>query len=145
MRDLRTTPPRSPRRSRRGQHPESTILTSDWWMVLDRSNERIVYRSTSPLEAFRLARRSAGGSVRLATAPGFGISVSGRRGTVTVIRVPRNGEPKRRRVAIPIQPMDRGESVALPDGSRFTWIPAESPAAPARRRPASTTKARATR
>lgn len=124
-------------------------MTSDWWMVLDRSNERIVYRSTSPLEAFRLARRSAGGSVRLTTAPGFGISVSGRRGTVTVIRVVRNAEPRRRRVAIPIQPMDRGEPVVLPDGSRFTWIPAdpvplvaESAAAPGKRRAARPTRAR---
>lgn len=102
-----------------------TALTHDWWMVLDRANERIVYRSTSPLEAFRLARRSAGGAVRLVPAPGFGISVSGRRGTVTVIRVPRNLETRRPRVAIPIQPMDRGEPVVLPDGSRFTWVPAE--------------------
>jgi hypothetical protein len=99
-------------------------LTDDWWMVLDRSNERIVYRSTSPLEAFRLARRSAGGAVRLAPAPGYGIEVTGRRGTVTVIRVPRNPDTRRRRVAIPITPMDRGEPVLLPDGSRFTWIPA---------------------
>jgi hypothetical protein len=103
-------------------------LTNDWWMVLDRSNERIVYRSTSPLEAFRLARRSAGGAVRLATATGYGISVTGRRGTVTVIRVPRNAAPGRRRVAIPITPMARGEQVELPDGSRFTWIPAAAPA-----------------
>jgi len=98
-------------------------------MVLDRSNERIVYRSTSPLEAFRLARRSAGGAVRLATAPGFGISVTGRRGTVTVIRVARNRDTRRSRVAIPILPMDRGEPVVLPDGSRFTWVPAEVSAA----------------
>jgi hypothetical protein len=98
---------------------------NDWWMVLDRSNERIVYRSTSALEAFRLARRSAGGAVRISTAPGFGISVSGRRGTVTVIRVPRNLTTQRRRVAIPVMPMDRAEQVQLPDGSRFTWIPAE--------------------
>lgn len=116
-------------------------------MVLDRSNERIVYRSTSPLEAFRLARRSAGGAVRLAPAPGFGISVTGRRGTVTVIRVPRNPDTQRRRVAIPVSPMARGESVQLPDGSRFTWIPAipEEPgavvAAAAPRRTASRTKA----
>jgi hypothetical protein len=101
-------------------------LTNDWWMVLDRSNERIVYRSASPLEAFRLARRSAGGAVRLATAPGFGISVTGRRGTVIVIRVPGNPTRGRRRVAIPIAPMARGELVELADGSRFTWIPAES-------------------
>src|SRR5689334_22401289 len=93
-------------------------------MVLDRSNERIVYRSTSALEAFRLARRSAGGAVRLATAPGFGISVTGRRGTVTVIRVPRNVATRPSRVAIPIVAMERRESVQLPDGSRFTWIPA---------------------
>ena len=99
-------------------------MTNDWWMVLDRSNERIVYRSTSALEAFRLARRSAGGAVRLATAPGFGISVTGRRGTVTVIRVPRNVAARPPRVAIPIAVMDRGESVQLPDGSWFTWIPA---------------------
>lgn len=100
-------------------------MTNDWWMVLDRANERIVYRSTSPLEAFRLARRSAGGAVRLAAAPGYGISVTGRRGTVTVIRVPRNLGVRRPRVAIPVQPMDRGEPVVLPDGSRFTWVPAE--------------------
>ena len=100
-------------------------MTNDWWMVLDRSNERIVYRSTSPLEAFRLARRSAGGTVRLATAPGYGISVTGRRGTVTVIRVPHNPAAGKRRVAIPITPMSRGEQVELADGSRFTWIPAE--------------------
>lgn len=103
-------------------------MTNDWWMVLDRSNERIVYRSTSPLEAFRLARRSAGGAVRLATAPGYGVTVTGRRGTVTVIRVPRNPTAARRRVAIPIGPLDRGEQVQLPDGSRFTWIPAPVPA-----------------
>ena len=106
-------------------------MTNDWWMVLDRSNERIVYRSTSALDAFRLARRSAGGPVRLAMAPGYGISVTGRRGTVTVIRVPRNPASGRRRVAIPIMPMDRGEQVQLPDGSRFTWIPAERVAAKA--------------
>ena len=100
-------------------------MTNDWWMVLDRSNERIVYRSTSALEAFRLARRSAGGPVRLTTAPGYGISVAGRRGTVTVIRVPRNPASGRRRVAIPILAQDRGEQVELPDGSRFTWIPAD--------------------
>jgi hypothetical protein len=93
-------------------------------MVLDRSNERIVYRSTSPLEAFRLARRSAGGAVRLATAPGYGITVTGRRGTVTVIRVPRNPSASRRRVAIPVGALEKGEQVQLPDGSRFTWIPA---------------------
>ena len=104
-------------------------MTNDWWMVLDRSNERIVYRSMSPLEAFRLARRSAGGSVRLATAPGYGISVTGRRGTVTVIRVKSNPAAGRRRVAIPITPMTRGEQVELPDGSRFTWIPAPGPVA----------------
>jgi hypothetical protein len=96
-------------------------------MVLDRSNERIVYRSASPLEAFRLARRSAGGAVRLATAPGYGISVTGRRGTVTVIRVPSNPAASKRRVAIPISPIDRAEQVQLPDGSRFTWIPAALP------------------
>jgi len=112
-------------------------LTNDWWMVLDRSNERIVYRSTSPLEAFRLARRSAGGAVRLATATGYGISVIGRRGTVTVIRVPRNPAAGRRRVAIPITPMGRGEQVELPDGSRFTWIPAPVPA-PVQALPATT-------
>lgn len=116
-------------------------MTDDWWMVLDRSNERIVYRSTSPLEAFRLARRSAGGAVRLATAPGFGISVTGRRGTVTVIRVPRNVETRRSRVAIPILPMDRGETVPLPDGSRFTWIPAE--VEPVAATPARTSRSRA--
>ncbi|MFN8519707.1 MAG: hypothetical protein U0667_10050 [Chloroflexota bacterium] len=128
-------------------------MTSDWWMVLDRSNERIVYRSTSPLEAFRLARRSAGGAVRLATGPGFGISVTGRRGTVTVIRVPRNLETRRSRVAIPIQPMHRGEPVLLPDGSRFTWVPAEvavatdaAPVATAKRRASTTARrTRATR
>ncbi len=128
-------------------------MTSDWWMVLDRSNERIVYRSTSPLEAFRLARRSAGGAVRLATGPGFGISVTGRRGTVTVIRVARNLETRRSRVAIPIQPMYRGEAVLLPDGSRFTWVPAEgavavddAPVATTKRRPATTARrTRATR
>src|SRR6476659_1748632 len=103
--------------SRRGQHRGVTILTNDWWMVLDRSNERIVYRSTSALEAFRLARRSAGGTVRLAPAPGYGINVTGRRGTVTVIRVLRNPTSSRRRVAIPIVPMTRGEQVELPDGS----------------------------
>jgi hypothetical protein len=103
-----------------------TILTNDWWMVLDRSSDRIVYRSTSTLEAFRLARRSVGGAVRLAPAPGFGISVTGRRGTVTVIRVPRNPDTQRRRVAIPIIRTGLGESVQLPDGSRFTWIPADA-------------------
>ncbi len=102
-------------------------MTNDWWMVLDRSNERIVYRSTSTLEAFRLARRSAGGAVRLATATGYGISVTGRKGTVTVIRVSGNPAAGKRRVAIPIRPMDRGELVELPDGSRFTWIPAAVP------------------
>ena len=102
-------------------------MTNDWWMVLDRSNERIVYRSTSPLEAFRLARRSAGGAVRLATAPGYGISVTGRRGTVTVIRVPRNPSVSKRRVAIPVGALGKGEQVQLPDGSRFTWIPAPVP------------------
>lgn len=132
-------------------HRGADALTDHWWMVLDRSNERIVYRSTSPLEAFRLARRSAGGSVRLAAAPGYGISVTGRRGTVTVIRVPRNLETPRHRVAIPISPMDRGEPVLLPDGSRFTWIPAledvaKPAAAPARRRAAGTPgRARAAR
>lgn len=110
-------------------------MTNDWWMVLDRSNERIVYRSASPLEAFRLARRSAGGAVRLATATGFGINVTGRRGTVTVIRVPRNPATGKRRVAIPVTPMDRGEQVELPDGSRFTWIPAAAPV-PAKSLPA---------
>lgn len=113
-----------PDRIEAGPSSGDDALTDDWWMVLDRSNERIVYRSTSSLEAFRLARRSAGGAVRLAVAPGYGISVTGRRGTVTVLRVPRNAETRRRRVAIPIAPMDRGESVLLPDGSRFTWIPA---------------------
>jgi hypothetical protein len=121
-------------------------------MVLDRSNERIVYRSTSPLEAFRLARRSAGGAVRLATAPGYGITVTGRRGTVTVIRVPRNPTTAKPRVAIPIGPLDRGEQVQLPDGSRFTWIPAPLPAhvgaipattAPARRKATSGARSRA--
>jgi hypothetical protein len=115
------------------------IVTNDWWMVLDRSNERIVYRSTSPLEAFRLARRSAGGAVRLATAPGYGVSVTGRRGTVTVIRVPSNPAQAKRRVAIPISSM--GEQVHLPDGSRFTWIPAAA-AAPVRAIPATTQPAR---
>jgi len=128
-------------------------LTNDWWMVLDRSNERIVYRSTSPLEAFRIARRSAGGAVRLATGQGFGISVTGRRGTVTVIRVPRAQVQGRRRVAIPIAPMDRAEQVVLPDGGRFTWIPAPPvhvkvlPATtqPARRKAAATSRGRAAR
>jgi hypothetical protein len=126
-------------------------LSNDWWMVLDRSNERIVHRSTSPLEAFRLARRSAGGHVRLAPATGYGILVSGRRGTVTVIRVPRNIESRRRRVAIPIQPMDMGETVLLPDGGRFTWIPAPVPKPekvtekPARRDSRATGRARARR
>ena len=129
-------------------------MTNDWWMVLDRSNERIVYRSTSPLEAFRLARRSAGGAVRLATATGYGISVTGRKGTVTVIRVPRNAAPGRRRVAIPITPMDRAEQVELPDGGRFTWIPAPVPVGvkalsqttqPARRRSTTGARGRTTR
>ena len=127
-------------------------MTNDWWMVLDRSNERIVYRSTSALDAFRLARRNAGGPIRLVTAPGYGISVTGRRGTVTVIRVPRNPTSGRRRVAIPILPMDRGEQVQLPDGSRFIWIPAERVATkalpattPTRRRVAGTGRSRGTR
>src|SRR5262245_16939421 len=40
------------------------ILIDSWWMVLDRAQERIVCRTTSPLEAFRVARRRTGGSVK---------------------------------------------------------------------------------
>jgi hypothetical protein len=109
-------------------------LTKDWWVVLDRSNQRIVYRSTSPLEAFRVARRCTGGAVSLGAAPDFGISVTGRRASVTVVRVAhlraargpvaRHREARRHRVAIPVNAMDRGELVALPDGGEFTWVPA---------------------
>jgi hypothetical protein len=99
-------------------------------MVLDRAQERIVCRTTSPLEAFRVARRRTGGSVKLdvggdhGSAQSFGITVVGRRGSATVIRVANDHRRRSARVAIPVGSDVRHETVRLPDGSAFTWIPA---------------------
>jgi hypothetical protein len=99
------------------------ILADDWWMVLDRSRERILYRSTSPLQTFRAARRRSGGRVRIAVGPEYGLEVHGSRATLAVVRVPGNVGDRPRRVAIAVGPDRRSETVTLPDGGHFTWIP----------------------
>jgi hypothetical protein len=116
-------------------------VISDWWMVLDRSGERILHRSTSRLEAFRVARRRTGGAVRLTDAEGFGVSVLGRRGTLTVIQVT-GGPDRRARVAIPIALEPHMELVRLPDGGSFTWIPSDMGVVPTSGRDPSTPPAR---
>jgi hypothetical protein len=106
-----------------------------WWMVLNLGQDRIVYKSRSCLEAFRVAGRRAGGSARLERDPHFGVAVTGLARTLMVIPVgalpgsaDRVSLPVRRTpVVIPIRAFPNAELVELPGGGSFTWIPAGDP------------------
>lgn len=58
-----------------------------WWLVLDRIGERVVYRTPSWTDAFRVARRRSGGRASLRQGPEFGVTVVGRLGACTVITI----------------------------------------------------------
>lgn len=111
-------------------------MAGTWWMVLNLAQDRIVYKSRSCLEAFRVAGRRAGGSVHLERDVHFGVAVTGLARTLMVVPIgplPRSVHPVRipiergAAVAIPVEGRPGAEIVPLPGGGSFTWIPADSP------------------
>jgi hypothetical protein len=109
-------------------------VAGTWWMILDKSQARVTYRTTSCLEAFRVAARRAGGPVRLLRDEQFGYTVVGHHLQLTVVAVARPSLDGTRariavrrsdRVAIPVGGPPGAELVSLPGGGSFMWIPVD--------------------
>lgn len=58
-----------------------------WWLVFDRLGEKVVHRTPSWTDAFRVARRRTGGRVSLRQGPEYGVTVIGSLATCTVVTV----------------------------------------------------------
>ena len=106
-------------------------MSGTGWMVLNRSQDEVLHRTSSALDAFRMARR-AGGRARLERAGPFRVVAIGTSRSLVVVRLatldadPATGQTSdaRERVAIPVGEAPTAETVSLPDGGTFTWVPA---------------------
>ena len=96
-------------------------MSATLWMVLNPDQDRILLKTPSLLEAFRLARRRAGSSAHLERDTGFGVQVRGRKASLTVFRVLVDDRPDAPEV-LPGRPL--AEHIVLPEGGSFIWVPA---------------------
>ena len=107
-------------------------MAGTWWLVLNNTQDRIIFKTPSCLEAFRVAERRAGGSARFERDTLLGFTVVGRLRNLTVVPVvAQSRKPDRVRlrirrgtpVAIPVGGIPGAEVILLPGGGSFTWIP----------------------
>ena len=102
-------------------------MSATIWMVLNPDQDRILLKTPSRLEAFRVACRRAGGSARLERDIGFGVTVTGRKRSLTVFPVPTNDRSAPPHVLPAAPDVLRGvpfaELVDLPEGGTFVWVP----------------------
>ncbi len=116
-------------------------MSGTTWMILNRSQDRVLHRTSSTLDAFRTARRRVGGTARLERAGTFKVAVVGKTDTINLVRLAAiKVEPapivqpvaaieveEPVRVAIHVDLGPKPETVRLPGGFTFTWIPADAP------------------
>ncbi len=116
-------------------------MSGTTWMILNRSQDRVLHRTVSTLDAFRTARRRVGSTARLERAGTFRVAVVGKTDTINLVRLAaikiepapviqplaavQIEEPVR--IAIPVDLGPMPEVVRLPGGDTFTWIPAGAP------------------
>jgi hypothetical protein len=65
----------------------SIVVSGTTWMILNRSQDRVLHRTGSTLDAFRTARRRVGSTARLERAGRFGVAVVGKTDTINLVRL----------------------------------------------------------